>query len=64
MVDTTTSKNASWNIGKVVKVGFLFLRVVGCTAVKDGKPDIYYLASLDGSKHYEFIPHNGLRRIN
>ncbi len=49
-----------WSIGKVVKVGFLALRVVGIRAVKDGLPDIYDMESLDGGKRYEFIPHNGL----
>ena len=51
-----------WTIGKVVKVGFLSLRIVGAKAVFDGLPDIYDLESLDGTKKYEFIPHNGLTR--
>ena len=52
-----------WEPGRIVKVGFLSLRVLGCQAVKDGLPDIYTLESLDGAKQYEFTPHNGLRRI-
>ncbi len=58
---TRTKQN--WNTGEVVKVGFLKLRVVSARAEFDGMPDIYTLESLDGSKRYEFIPHNGLTRI-
>jgi hypothetical protein len=57
-------KNQSWDNGAIVKVGFLRLKVVSVRAVKDGMPDIYTLTSLDGSKTYEFIPHNGLQRIS
>lgn len=46
-----------------MKVGFMTLKVVGIRAVKDYLPDIYELESLDGSKRYEFIPHNGLQRV-
>lgn len=59
---TRTKQN--WTPGQVVKVGFLSLRVVSARAVKDFLPDIYTLSSLDGSKVYEFIPHNGLNRIS
>lgn len=52
-----------WGIGKVVKVGFLRLRVIRVRAVRDYMPDIYDMESLDGSKRYEFIPHNGLTRV-
>jgi len=52
-----------WEIGNVVKVGFMTLRVLGVRAEKDYLPDIYTLESLDGTKKYEFIPHNGLTRI-
>ena len=53
----------NWSVGSVVKVGFLSLRILGVRAVVDGLPDIYTLESLDGSKQYEFIPHNGLVRL-
>jgi hypothetical protein len=53
----------NWQAGSIVNVGFLKLRVISARAVKDGMPDIYTLESLDGSKRYEFIPHNGLTRI-
>ena len=63
MIDTTFSKNKSWNVGDLVKVGFLTLRVLGVRDVYDHKPDIYTLESIDGTKTYEFIPHNGLKRV-
>lgn len=64
MINATLAKN-DWTVGGVVKVGFMRLRVIeGARAVKDFMPDIYKLESLDGKKHYEFIPHNGLRRID
>lgn len=63
MINTQRSKNKSWNIGDVVKVGFMTLRVESVRAEKDYLPDIYTLTSLDGSKRYEFIPHHGLNRI-
>ena len=52
-----------WSIGNIVKVGFMQLRVTGIRAVRDGMPDIYDMESLDSSKKYEFIPHNGLVRV-
>ena len=58
-----TKTKQDWTIGSTVKVGFLSLRVTAVRAVKDWLPDIYTLTSLDGSKTYEFIPHNGLTRI-
>ena len=58
-----TNSKQDWTPGAIVKVGFLKLRVISCEAVIDGLPDIYTLESLDGRKHYEFIPHNGLTRI-
>jgi len=53
-----------WEIGTVVKVGFLSLRVIGIRAEYDFLPDIYDLESLDGTRKYEFIPHNGLHRLS
>lgn len=54
----------NWEVGQVVKVGFLSLRVTGSRAEYDYLPDIYELESLNGERKYEFIPHNGLTRIN
>ena len=53
-----------WDIGSIVKVGFLNLTVLAYKAIKDGMPDIYTLESLDHLRRYEFIPHNGLYRID
>ena len=61
MIRTTKQ---DWSIGAEVRVGFLKLRVLGVRAVFDGMPDIYELESLDGSKTYQFIPHNGIERIS
>ncbi len=63
MINQKRSKQ-SWSIGSIVKVGFLSLRVLAVRAEKDWLPDIYELESLDGSKKYDFIPHNGLHRTN
>lgn len=57
------SKKQHWVKGGVVKVGFLSLRVLSVRAEKDYLPDIYTLESLDGTRRYEFVPHNGLVRI-
>ena len=59
-----TKSKQDWTPGKEVQVGFLRLRVVSVEAIKDSMPDIYTLESLDGTKKYEFIPHNGLSRIS
>lgn len=61
MIKNTKQK---WKVGEVVKVGFLSLKVKGARSEKDGLLDIYELESIDGRKQYEFIPHNGLSRIN
>jgi len=53
-----------WTPGNVVKVGFLQLRILGYQAIYDGMPDVYTLSNIDGNKFYEFIPHNGLSRID
>lgn len=62
--DMITNSKQNWQVGKTVKIGFMTLKVTGVRAVRDGLPDIYSLVSLDGTKEYEFTPHNGLVRIN
>ena len=59
-----TRSKQQWTVGSTVKVGFMTLRVLSARAEYDGMPDIYTLESLDGSKRYEFIPHNGLSRVS
>lgn len=54
----------NWSVGEVVKVGFLSLRVLSIRAEYDHLPDIYTLESLNKKSVYEFIPHNGLTKIN
>ena len=67
MINNTLAKIRSgntWEIGQRVNVGFLKgLLVVKHEAIKDGLPDVYTLTS-DKGGIYEFIPHNGLKRIN
>ena len=63
MINQAHSKNPAWNLGSVVKVGWLTLRVTGFRAVRDFLPDIYSLESLDGTRQYEFVPHHGLTRM-
>ncbi|SDX14476.1 hypothetical protein SAMN05518669_103394 [Variovorax sp. YR634] len=53
-----------WAVGKTVKVGFLSLTVVAVVATPgDFKPDAYVLASATKGTFYEFVPHNGLNKI-
>jgi hypothetical protein len=49
-----------WEIGAVVHVGFLTLRIYG----KELECGAWRLASLGGAKHYRFVPHHGIQRIN
>ena len=53
-----------WTPGNVVRVGFLQLRIIGFEAVKDSMPDIYTMSNIAGDRFYEFIPHNGVIRID
>lgn len=67
MIDNMRTKQGNqWVAGNVVKVGFLKLRVIGpvqnCSYY--GLPQAYILKSLDGKVAYEFVPHNGLHRLN
>lgn len=57
-----TKSKQNWQIGSVVKVGFLQLRVTACVPTPgDGAPDAYFLTNLAGTKLYEFVPHQGLQ---
>ena len=58
-----TKTKQNWDIGQIVKVGFLKLKIINIKSINDGLPDIYILKSLDDTRLYEFIPHNGLNRI-
>lgn len=55
-----------WQVGEVVKVGFMSLRVVGTEATPgDHLPDAYHLIGLGhkADRKYRFVPHNGLERV-
>ena len=54
----------SWEVGEVVKVGFLTLRVVAKVPTPGNwLPDQYALHSLNGEpRFYRFIPHHGVTR--
>jgi hypothetical protein len=61
----STRSKQSWETGSIVKVGFLSLKVLKKIATPGNYlPDQYALASLDGSRFYKFIPHNGLERCD
>jgi hypothetical protein len=57
-----THTQQDWSIGNTVKVGFLWLKITGIRPEKDFMPDIYDMEDDNGRK-YEFIPHNGLIRV-
>lgn len=51
-----------WQVGEMVKVGFMTLRVMAKQATPgDYKPDAYILANSSADKFYRFVPHNGLQ---
>lgn len=58
------SAKQDWSIGNTVKVGFLTLKVTGRKQIQGIDQLGYTLESLDGSRKYDFAPHNGLARIN
>ena len=60
------NSNQSWQVGEVVRVGFLVLRVTAREAAPgDYKPDAYILCGLGdkASRQYRFVPHNGIERL-
>ena len=58
-----TKTKQQWIAGQTVKVGFMSLRVVSSRATPgDYLPDAYLLESK--GKFYEFVPHNGLTRLD
>lgn len=48
-----------WEIGALVHVGFLTLRVYG----KELDCGAWRLETIGGARHYRFAPHHGLTRI-
>ncbi len=54
-----------WEVGEMVKVGFLSLRITAKEPTPgDYMPDAYLLTNKDGSKKYRFVPHNGLEHVS
>ena len=52
----------SWEVGEMVKVGFLTLQVLGKVPTPgDYMPDAYVLGSAKGGI-YRFVPHRGLTK--
>lgn len=55
----------TWEVGHQVKVGFLTLLVVDKKATPgDYLPDAYLLKAINKETYYEFIPHNGLNKLD
>lgn len=55
-----------WQVGEVVKIGFMTLRVTEREATPgDYKPDAYLLCGLGdkANRRYRFVPHNGIERL-
>lgn len=53
-----------WEVGKVVKVGFMGLVVAAkIPTPHDYMPDAYLLSNIAGDKAYKFVPHHGIERI-
>ena len=58
-----TKSKQVWQVGEVVKVGFMSLIV--CAKIPtpgDYLPDAYALTNKAGDRFYRFVPHNGLSR--
>lgn len=54
-----------WEVGEIVKIGFLTLRITAKEPTPgDYAPDAYLLIDKTGMKKYRFVPHNGIERIN
>lgn len=54
----------NWQIGQIVKVGFVAgLEVIGKVATPgDCRPDLYVLFQATTKRLYRFVPHHGLTR--
>lgn len=53
-----------WEVGEVVKVGFMQLRVLAKVATPGNfLPDQYALTNAKGDRFYRFVPHNGCERM-
>lgn len=59
---TKSKAGNTWEVGEMVKVGFLTLKVLAKVPTPgDYMPDAYALGSAKGGI-YRFVPHNGLTK--
>jgi hypothetical protein len=61
-----TRSAQKWQVGEVVRVGFLTLRVTAREPTPgDYRPDAYILCGLGAAavKQYRFVPHFGIKRL-
>lgn len=59
-----TKSKQVWEVGEVVKVGFMQLRVLAKVATPGNwMPDQYALTNVKGDRFYRFVPHNGCERV-
>lgn len=61
-----SNSKQNWQVGEIVSVGFLKLRVTAKEPTPgDYMPDAYILCGLGdkADRKYRFVPHNGLCRI-
>lgn len=58
------SSKQAWEVGEMVKVGFISgLEVVAkCPTPGDYAPDAYVLYQGKTDRHYRFVPHRGIER--
>lgn len=54
----------NWEIGNLIKVGFLTLKVLNIEAGKNGLPDYYILENPKNGGLYRFIPWYGLEAFS
>lgn len=59
------SAKQDWSVGQIVKVGFVAgLEVIGKVPTPgDYAPDLYVLVQVNTKRIYQFVPHNGLKRV-
>ena len=59
-----TNTKQNWQVGSIVKVGFMTLRVMLAVPTPgDYAPDAYLLTNMNGTQLYKFVPHNGVEKI-
>jgi hypothetical protein len=59
-----TNTKQNWEIGNIVKIGFMQLKVLKAIPTPgDWLPDQYLMINVKGDTYYIFVPHNGLQRL-